>query len=361
MTPKTVLSVVGNRPQFVKAAPLSRAIRERGREVLVHSGQHYDPELADLIMGELGVPSPEHALGIGAGSPPAQIAAILTGLEPVIAAERPDAMVVYGDTTTTLAAALSAAKNAVPLAHVEAGLRSFDRRMPEEQNRVVTDHLSDLLLCPTDAAVGNLRAEGLSDGVTRVGDVMYDAALMFAPLAQERPGPTGFGLEAGSYALMTVHRAAATESRESLERLLEVIRAVELPVLFPVHPRTRARLEAEGLWEALIGIDGLRALPPVGYLDFAALLIPATVVLTDSGGVQKEAFFHRVPCITLRPETEWVETVESGANRLTGMEPQAVRRALERLEMPVDLPQPYGDGRAADQIAEAIMELAARG
>jgi UDP-N-acetylglucosamine 2-epimerase len=355
----TALSVVGNRPQFVKAAPLSRVLRERGKEVLVHTGQHYDPELAGLIMGELGVPAPEYALGIGPGSPTAQIAAILTGLEPVIADEKPDVVVVYGDTTTTLAAALAAAKNGLPLAHVEAGLRSFNRAMPEEQNRVVTDHLSDLLLCPTDQAVDNLAAEGITDGVMRVGDVMYDAALMFAGVARERPGPAAHGVAPGEYLVMTVHRAAATDSRESLQRLLDVTAALAKPILFPVHPRTRARLEAEGLWSDLEAQDHVHLLPAVGYIDFAALLMSSAGVLTDSGGVQKEAYFHGVPCITLREETEWVETVEAGANHLTGMNAEAVVAALATARMPDDLPQPYGDGNASAEIAEAIFRLPA--
>jgi len=355
----TILSVVGNRPQFVKAAPLSRALRRGEREVLVHTGQHYDPELADLIMGELGVPAPEYALGIGPGSPTRQIAAILTGLEPVIAEEKPRVMVAYGDTTTTLAAALAAAKNGLPLAHVEAGLRSFDRAMPEEQNRVVTDHLADLLLCPTDQAVANLAAEGITDGVMRVGDVMYDAALMFTDAARRRPGPAEYGLDPGEYVVMTVHRAAATDSRESLQSLLSVTAALGRPILFPVHPRTRARLEAEGLWSALEAQSHVHLLPAVGYIDFAALLMSAAAVLTDSGGVQKEAYFHRVPCITLRDETEWVETVESGANHLTGMNPEVVVAALAEARMPDELPQPYGDGNASAEIAAAVFGLGA--
>jgi len=355
-TRPTVLSVVGNRPQFVKAAPLSRALRRMAREVLVHSGQHYDPELADLIMGDLGVPTPEHALGIGPGSPSAQIAAILTGLEPIIESEDPEAVLVYGDTTTTVAAALIAAKSDLPLVHVEAGLRSFDRRMPEEQNRVVTDHLSDLLFCPTDQAVENLRAEGITEGVQRVGDVMYDAALMFSDVARSHPGPAAHGVT-GDYAVMTVHRAAATDSRESLEALLAVIAAVDRPVLFPVHPRTRHRLEAEELWGRLVGLDNLIPLPAVGYIDFMALVMSASVVLTDSGGVQKEAYFHRVPCITLRSETEWVETVDAGANQLTGLDAVKVRDALQSLSLPESLPQPYGDGHAAEEIAAKVMAL----
>jgi UDP-N-acetylglucosamine 2-epimerase len=355
----TVLSVVGNRPQFVKAAPLSRALRARTREVLVHTGQHYDPELADLIMGELGVPEPEHALGIGPGSPTAQLAAILTGLEPLVESERPGAMVVYGDTTTTLGAALAASKMGVPLAHVEAGLRSFNRSMPEEHNRVVTDHLSDLLLCPTDQAVRNLRAEGIAEGVLRVGDVMYDAALMFADAARALPGPAAHAVRPGEYVVMTVHRAASTTS-EGLLRLVEVIRAISLPILFPVHPRTESRLREDGLWEGLAAREGVHLLPSIGYLEFTALLMSAAAVLTDSGGVQKEAFFHRVPCITMRDETEWVETVEAGANRVTGLDAAAVTRALDDLGMPDDLPQPYGDGHAADEMAEAIIALAER-
>jgi UDP-GlcNAc3NAcA epimerase len=354
-----VLSVVGNRPQFVKAAPLSRALRARVDEVLVHTGQHYDPELADIFVDELGIPTPDHDLEVGPGSPSAQIALILQRLEPVLAAEAPDMVVVYGDTSTTLAGAIAAAKAALPIAHVEAGLRSFDRSMPEEQNRVVTDHLSELLFCPTDAAVANLAREGIIDGVRQVGDVMYDAALLFGPLAATRPGPRALGLEPGGYVLVTVHRAAATDTREALEALVAVLEAVGEPAVFPVHPRSRARLEAAGLWERVAAVPALRLSPPVGYLDFTALLVHARAVATDSGGVQKEAFFHRVPCITLRDTTEWVETVEGGFNRLTGMSPERVAVALADSSMPPERPHYYGDGRAAERIAEAVVESTA--
>jgi UDP-N-acetylglucosamine 2-epimerase len=353
-----VMSVVGNRPQFVKAAPLSRALRAVGTEVLVHSGQHYDPDLADLFFDELGIPQPDHALGVGRGSPLRQVAAIITALEDLISADRPDVVLVYGDTTTTLAGALAAAKTGVPLAHVEAGLRSFDRTMPEEQNRVVTDHLSDLLLCPTAVAVRNLEREGVTEGVHMVGDVMFDAALMFREAALRAGAPTAAGLPERGYALITVHRAAATDTREALEALLEVLRAVPGPAVFPVHPRTRARLEEAGLWEAANAVPGVALVPPVGYLPFTGLLANARVVVTDSGGVQKEAFFHGVPCVTLRDTTEWVETVEHGFNVLTGMDAARVREALRDPRVPEGRPDLYGDGDAAGRIAALVADLA---
>jgi len=350
-----VLSVIGNRPQFVKAAPLARALRSHVDEVLVHTGQHYDPELADLFFDELDIPAPDHALEIGPGTPNAQIALILQRIEPLLAGERPDMVLVYGDTTTTLGGAIAAAKRDIPVAHVEAGLRSFVRSMPEEQNRVVTDHLSELLFVPTDVAVANLAREGITEGVHRVGDVMYDAARLFAPVAARRDGPVAFGLAPGGYVLATVHRAAATDTPEALASLVEVLGAIGEPTVFPVHPRTRHRLEQAGLWGRLRAISGLHVAPPVGYLDFTALLVGARAVVTDSGGVQKEAYFHGVPCVTLRDETEWVETVQGGFNRLTGMDAARVAEALADLAMPDERPPFYGDGHASDRIAQAIL------
>lgn len=264
-------------------------------------------------------------------------------------------MLVYGDTTTTLGGALAAAKRGVPIAHVEAGLRSFVRTMPEEQNRVVTDHLSELLFCPTDIAVANLAREGVTSGVHQVGDVMYDAALLFAPVAARRDGPRAFGVEPGGYVLVTVHRAAATDTREALEGLVAVLGAIREPAVFPVHPRTRHKLEQAGLWDRLAAIPELRVAPPVGYLDFTALLLGARAVVTDSGGVQKEAYFHGVPCVTLRDETEWVEIVDGGFNRLTGMNPERVAAALADRTMPAGRPAYYGDGDAAGRIARVII------
>lgn len=350
-----IVSLVGNRPQFVKAAPLCQALRAQGEEILVHSGQHYDPDLADLFFDELGIPAPDHALAVGPGSPLHQLTIMMGRLEPVLADEKPDALLVYGDTTTTLAGALVAAKMGVPLAHVEAGLRSFDRRMPEEQNRVVTDHLSDVLLCPTQQAVDNLAAEGITEGVHLVGDVMYDASRLFASLAEAQPGPEGRGLTPGDYLLVTIHRAAATDTPEALGAMVDVLTSLDRPAIFPVHPRTKAKLEAGGRWDELQDVPGLIMAPPAGYLDFTALLMKAGAVVTDSGGVQKEAYFHGVPCITLRDTTEWVETVEGGFNRLTGMDAAKVREALTDLSMPAERPQYYGDGHAADAIARAVV------
>lgn len=323
--------------------------------MLVHTGQHYDPELADLFFDELDIPAPDHALEVGAGSPTTQLALIMQRLEPLLVDEKPDLVLVYGDTTTTLGGALAAAKAGVPIAHVEAGLRSFVRTMPEEQNRVVTDHLSAQLFCPTDVAVANLAAEGITHGVHQVGDVMYDAALLFAPLAATRPGPSAFGLAPGSYVLVTVHRAAATDTIQSLASLVTVLGAIEEPAIFPVHPRTRHKLEEAGLWDHLTAIPDLHIAPPVGYLDFTALLVSARAVVTDSGGVQKEAYFHGIPCVTLRDETEWVETVQGGFNYLAGMNSEHVRAALANRNSPTERPPYYGDGNASARIAQAIV------
>ena len=349
-----IVSIVGNRPQFVKAAPLSRALRAQVDEVLVHSGQHYDPDLADLFFDELGVPQPDHALEVGSGSPVTQLAVMLERLEPLLISEAPDMVLVYGDTTTTLAGALAAAKLGLPIGHVEAGLRSFDRSMPEEQNRVVTDHLSSLLLCPTDTAVENLAREGITEGVHQVGDVMLDASLMFAPAAAARPGPEALGLSPGEYLLVTIHRAAATDTPDALRSMVAVLEAIDQPAIFPVHPRTRHALESAGLWERVAGHPTLRLSGPVGYLDFTSLLVGAKAVVTDSGGVQKEAYFLGIPCVTLRDTTEWVETVDGGFNRLVGMDPLRLRTALADLSMPEVRPPYYGDGDAAGRIADAV-------
>ena len=350
-----IVSLVGNRPQFVKAAPLCQALRAEGEEILVHSGQHYDPDLADLFFDELGIPAPDHSLAVGPGSPLHQLTIMMERLEPVLADANPDALLVYGDTTTTLAGALVAAKMNVPLAHVEAGLRSFDKRMPEEQNRVITDHLSDVLLCPTQQAVDNLAREGVTKGVHLVGDVMYDACRAFAALAAKQPGAVGRGLKPGGYVLVTIHRAAATDTPEALSAMVEVLTSLGAPAIFPVHPRTRAKLEAAGRWDELQNVPGLIMARPAGYLDFTALLMQAQAVITDSGGVQKEAYFHGIPCITLRDTTEWVETVDGGFNRLTGMDAAKVAEAMADLSMPDERPQYYGDGHAADAIVRALV------
>lgn len=350
-----VLTVVGNRPQFVKAAAVSRHLRRRANETLVHTGQHYDRELSAVFFEELGLPPPDRELGVGSGSHATQTAATMVGLEEVVEAERPDAMLIYGDTNATLAAALVGAKLMVPMAHVEAGMRSFDRAMPEEINRVVADRLSGLLLCSTQTAVANLRAAGIGERARLVGDVMADVVFEFGPIAERRSRALDrFGLQRGGYLLATAHRAANVDDPDALARLTEILRAAARrhgPLLFPVHPRTRARLGQAGLLQGLERARDIRLCEPLGYLDFACLLRGAKTVLTDSGGLQKEAYLTGVPCLTLREETEWVETVESGWNRLVGLDAERALAALGELtalrgEDPPD-PTIYGDGEAA--------------
>ena len=352
-----VLSVVGNRPQFVKAFPLSASFRERGLdEVVLHTGQHYDAELSEIFFEELGLPRPAIRLDAGSGSHASQTARMLPGIERAVLEHEPDCVVVYGDTNSTLAGALAAAKAAAPVAHVEAGLRSWDRTMPEELNRIVVDHLSSLLLAPTDAAVANLAREGIGDAVHQVGDVMYDANVRLAPLARERSRALADAdVEPGAYLLLTLHRQANVEAA-TLRRIVDGIGRLSEPVVFPAHPRTRAALE-----EQRIGIPAhVRVLPPVGYVDFAALASQARVVLTDSGGVQKEAYWYAVPCVTLRENTEWTETVETGWNVLVGSDPEALAVAVARAEPPAAHPPLYGYGRAAERIADLVSTIGSR-
>ena len=343
-----VLTVVGNRPQFIKAAAVSHRLREGAEEVLVHTGQHYDEELSQIFFAELGLPRPEHHLELGGGSNTAQTARMLEALEGLLATERPDLVLVYGDTNSTLAGALAAAQAQIPVAHVEAGMRSFDRTMPEELNRVLTDHASALLLCSSEVAAENLCAERISGRVEVVGDVMVDIALLLGPSAADRTEILEtYGVTAGEFVLVTAHRAGNVDDPARLGRLVELIEALPLPVVFPVHPRTRARLEAAGL------LDRLPLSPPLGYLEFTALLQHARAVLTDSGGVQKEAYLAGTPCITLRSTTEWTETIEAGWNVLVDLDAAAALAALER-EPPAERPPLYGDGRAGERVVAAL-------
>ncbi len=358
-----VLTVVGNRPQFIKAAAVSTCLRERAEETLVHTGQHYDRALSELFFEELGLPPPDLRLGVGSGSHAQQTGATMVGLEPLVEADRPDAMLVYGDTNATLGAALVAAKLGLPLVHVEAGMRSFDRRMPEEVNRVAADRLAGLLLCSTEVAVANLRAAGLGERARLVGDVMADVALRFGPIAERRSRVRErFGLRRGGYLLATAHRAGNVDDPASLRRLVELLGAAAArfgPLVFPVHPRTRARLAASGLLEDLRRAPATLLCEPLGYLDFACLLHGARAVLTDSGGLQKEAYLAAAPCVTLRAETEWVETVESGWNRLVGLDSAAALAALEELieRRRAERPDPglYGDGEAGRRCVEELL------
>jgi UDP-GlcNAc3NAcA epimerase len=355
-----VVTVVGARPQFIKAAPVSRALGAAGiEEVLVHTGQHYDPAMSDVFFAALRLPAPAHHLGVGSLGHGAQTGRMLERLEPILEAERPAALLVYGDTNSTLAGALTAAKLRVPVAHVEAGLRSFNRRMPEETNRVLTDHLASLLFAPTDAAVENLRREGITAGVVRTGDVMLDTAVLFRELVGERAQrvPAELGLVPGGYVLATIHRPENTDDDERWRGLLDGLVAVAReigPVVWPAHPRTRARLAAADL-------PGVRLVEPLPYFELQALLWGARLVLTDSGGLQKEAAFHERPCVTLRDETEWVELCEAGVNRLAGADPARIVAQARAASWPASgLPRGlYGDGHTADQIVAELRRLGA--
>jgi len=353
-----ILTVVGNRPQFIKAAAVSGLLREQHEELLVHTGQHPDDSLSRVFFSELGLPRPESGLGVGGGSNTSQSARMLAALEPLIAREQPDAALVYGDTNSTLAGALAAAQAQVPVVHVEAGMRSFDRTMPEELNRVLSDHLSKLLLCASETAAENLRAESVAGRIEVVGDVMVDVALRCQPAARAATDvPAAYGLHSGGYLLLTAHRAGNVDDPRRLHALLELIRALPLPVLFPLHPRTRARLSDAGLLDELGRLPGVRLSEPLGYIEFGALLCQARAVLTDSGGVQKEAYLAGVPCVTLRANTEWVETVAAGWNTLVDLDADAAIAALER-EPPAQRPALYGDGHAAERCVAAIGGLA---
>jgi UDP-GlcNAc3NAcA epimerase len=359
-----IATVVGARPQFIKAAVVSRLLRATPgvSEVLIHTGQHYDPEMSEIFFKELSLHAPELHLAIGSGPHGAQTGRMLEAVEKVLADVRPDWVVVYGDTNSTLAGALAAAKLRIPTAHVEAGLRSHNRAMPEEINRVLVDHCSDLLLAPTRAAVENLRREGLpSNRIELVGDVMYDAALFYAEKAsRESLILKTMALVPQSYILATVHRAENTDDSVRLRGIVEGLGRVSarLPVVLPLHPRTRAALKNVGGLET--ALQSIRVVPPVGYLDMILLERNARAIATDSGGVQKEAFFYRVPCVTFRGETEWVETVETGANRLVPADAEQIDRALGEAVTrgtPSDLGSPYGHGDAGPQILEHLLKL----
>ena len=357
-----ILSVVGARPQFVKAAVVSRALRAtRGlREVLVHTGQHYDPNMSDFFFRELDIPRPDLHLGIGSGAHGAQTGRMLEALEAAMLKEKPDWVLVYGDTNSTLAGSLAAVKLKIPVAHVEAGLRSYNRAMPEEINRVVADHVSDLLFAPTRTSVDNLRREGISAAkIARTGDVMYDAALYYAKKAQrESTALARLGIEGRDYVLATVHRAENTDDPRRLGAILGALRRLsrEITTVMPVHPRTRKALEgarASGAGGTFHLID------PVGYLDMAMLEQHARLIATDSGGVQKEAYFYRVPCATLRTETEWIELVAAGWNRLVPPSDEeriyrSLRRMLTLFRRPRASSQLYGAGDAARRIASVL-------
>jgi UDP-GlcNAc3NAcA epimerase len=349
-----VLTVIGNRPQFVKAAAVSRTLRAEHEEWLVHTGQHHDDELSTVFFEELRIPRPEIVLGIHGGTNTSQTARMLEALEPIVRDVGPDVALVYGDTNSTLAGGLAAAQAGVPVAHVEAGMRSFDRRMPEELNRVLVDHLSSLLLAPSATAVENLRAERVTGTVEDVGDVMVDMAYAIQPIVQDAPLPVSFPQE---FVLATAHRAGNVDDPDRLRALVKLLRAVPDKVVLPLHPRTRARLEEAGLLREVE--RHLFVLPPLGYLDFTSLLVRARAVLTDSGGVQKEAYLAGVRCITMRDTTEWVETVETGWNVLVDLDTEAALAALDR-SPPSERPELYGDGKSGERVVAALAAFVSR-
>jgi UDP-GlcNAc3NAcA epimerase len=352
-----ILTVVGNRPQFIKAAAVSGLLRERHEEVLVHTGQHYDDNLSRVFFAELGLAEPDRQLGIGGGTNTSQTARMLAALEPLLDEPAPNAVLVYGDTNSTLAGGLAAAQAHIPVVHVEAGMRSRDRTMPEELNRVLTDHLSELLLCASEESAANLRAESVAGAIEVVGDVMVDVALRRLPGARaDTQTLDAYGVHPGEYLLCTAHRPGNVDDPARLMRLVGLLAELPGPVVLPLHPRTRARLQEADLLERLAGMDGIVLSEPLGYTRLSALLCQARAVVTDSGGIQKEAYVAGVPCITLRANTEWVETVNAGWNTLVDLDAEAALAALRRTR-PTEHPALYGDGHAAERCVEAIGTL----
>lgn len=370
--------ILGNRPQFVKHAAIARAWARADsdvRQVIVDTGQHYDHALNGIFVDELAIPEPTHHLGVGSASHAEQLARMLPPIEEILLREKPASVLLYGDTNSTLGGALVASKLHIPIAHIEAGLRSFDLTMPEEVNRVMTDHVSAMLFAPTDAAVRNLAAEGITgERVHRTGDVMADIALIAAARSDGRLDAIAAALakrgielpEAGSFGVVTIHRASNTEP-EALRDVIECLRvaAEQMPLVFPMHPRTQAAAENAGLHLELASIEGLTILPPLGYVDMTAVLKASRMAITDSGGLQKEAFVHGVPCITLRDRTEWTETVDAGWNVIVGNDPDAVRAALAShadafgsTPWAHDRPDLYGTGDAAEQIMDVLLRHA---
>ena len=348
-----IVSIVGARPQFIKSAPVSKAIADAGHsEYKIHTGQHYDYGMSQVFFDELGLPEPSINLGLGSGTHAQQTGNMLIVIETVLLSQNPDIVLVYGDTNSTLAGALAAVKLDIKLAHIEAGLRSYNRQMPEEHNRVLTDHCSDLLFCPTQIAVDNLDREGIQKGVHLVGDTMYDAVLMFGEVAKQKSHILlSLGLKPKGYLLATIHRANNTDHVEILSAILYAFQQVEELIIFPIHPRTIKAINSANL----IIPDNIKIIDPVGYLDMLILEKNARLILTDSGGIQKEAYFFEVPCLTLRSETEWVETEQSGWNHLVGTDPDLIIKAVQKHVWPKSAAiQLFGDGHAGRKIVSLL-------
>jgi UDP-N-acetylglucosamine 2-epimerase len=350
-----IVSIVGARPQFIKAAPVSKALRRQHEVLLLHTGQHYDDNMSKVFFEELGIPRPDINLEIGSDSHARQTAAIMIGVEKYLQQEKPDVVLVYGDTNSTLAGAIAASKLYIKIAHVEAGLRSFNRAMPEEINRIVADKVADILFCPTKTAVENLANEGITNGVFNIGDVMYDAALKFAPIADQKSEILDqFSIQPKEYLLLTLHRAENTDSRQNLKNIVTAMIHSEKSIVFPVHPRTVKLLKLFQLFEQLQNTENLILTEPVSYIDMIVLEKNAQKILTDSGGIQKEAYFYKVPCITLRNETEWVETVADGWNCLVGADVEKILAAMRDFSPEGDQQGHYGDGKASEKLVEVL-------
>lgn len=353
-----ILTVIGARPQFIKASMLSKAIKSNSKieEVIVHTGQHYDDNMSAVFFKQLNLPKPDYYLGVGSGSHGKQTAKMLVELENVMTSVNPDIVLVYGDTNSTLAGSLAASKLHIPVAHVESGLRSFNKKMPEEINRLVTDHLSDWLFCPSQAATENLRSEGIAKGVYLTGDIMYDSVLYFKDHAlQQSTILKDLSLSQKGYYLATIHRAENTDKPERLTSILKAFQQLNTDVVLPLHPRTKRKIDHYKLTE-LISSPHIKIVDPLKYFDMLTIASQANVILTDSGGLQKEAYMLQVPCITLRDETEWVETVQSGWNHLTGADTQQITDTVKTIQTPNECPLLFGDGKAAQKINEILIK-----
>lgn len=352
------LTIIGARPQFIKAAPLSAELRKSHKEILVHTGQHYDANMSDVFFDELGIPKPDYNLGIGGGTHGEQTGRMLEAVEKVMLKEMPDVVVIYGDTNSTAAGALAASKLHIPVAHIEAGLRSFNRDMPEEINRIVADHISTWCFCPSDVSVKQLASEGVTKRVYNVGDIMADSVRLFGPKAQEQSKILErLGLEPTCFALATCHRPVNTDNETNLRTIFEAFSAMPVPVVLPIHPRTMGAVKRYEIGDWLHRQKNIRLIEPVGYLDMLQLQQNAALIMTDSGGVQKEAYYCHTPCLTLRDETEWVETVEIGWNMLCKIEiGEIVERSKELLALSGTMNHPsiYGDGFASEKVVDHL-------
>ncbi|WP_374055121.1 non-hydrolyzing UDP-N-acetylglucosamine 2-epimerase [Rossellomorea sp. FM04394] len=349
-----IITIIGARPQFIKAAPVSRVLRAHVEELIIHTGQHYDTNMSDIFFEELNIPKPDFQLGIGSFSHGKQTGEMLVGIERILLKEKPDYVLVYGDTNSTLAGSLAASKLNIPIIHIEAGLRSFNKKMPEEVNRILTDHISEYLFCPTDTAVGNLKNENITNNVINVGDVMYDAVLYNRELANEKSEIIkNLEISDEDYHLITIHRAENTDDPERIKNILEALNEIDTLKVWPIHPRTKNVLKSMGY--NLDDIHNLKVIEPVGYLDMLTLESQAKKIITDSGGVQKEAYFMRIPCVTVRDQTEWIETLKYDANILTGTDKQSILEAVAKETTPEYL-NVFGDGHAAEKILDIIIQ-----